>query len=348
MYPETLEIMGQQEPYFRTEAFSETMVHIEENFKAILNSPKDSRFSLITGSGTLGMEAAVTNLFEYGSGKAAVICSGGFGERFVDLCSHWKIETTIFKVPFFEGDLDLDLLDAALTSDHTALFVQACETSSGRKFDLQPIGDLCRRKNILLCVDAVSGFLADPIDMAAMNIDVLITASQKALALAPDLAPVMCSPAAAERIGSIRALAPYYIDLKSYFENQLRGQTPFTCAVSSVLALSDRLHRIARTGVAHETQRHAQRAQYFRTMLPELGFTLPDIPLSNCCTPLIFENGGARTVYEELAQTRNLVLCPSGGANTGKILRVGHMGNLKTADYDTLARALSEVCAGRR
>ena len=81
----------------------------------------------------------------------------------------------------------------------------------------------------------------------------------------------------------------------------------------------------------------------FRGKLPELGFALPDMPLSNCCTPLVFADGGAQEIYKRLRSEFGLTLCPSGGANADRILRVGHMGNLCEADYDAVEAALKAI-----
>lgn len=343
MYPETLKIMGQQEPYFRTEEFSECLLAIEKAFFDVLDAPAGSRFALLTGSGTAGMEAAVTNLFTQGKGKAVVINSGSFGARFVDICRHWNIDCLEVPVPFLSGDIDMGALEAMIDDQCVALFVQACETSSGRRFDLETLGEFCRNRHLLFVVDGVSAFLADEISMKRQNIDVFVTASQKALALAPDLAPIVCSPLAVKRIEEIRPVAPYYLDLSHYFLDQKRGQTPFTCAVSSVLALSARIADISEKGVSAEIAKHAVRAKGFRNNLDLLGVAVPPISLSNCCTPLVFENGGAQRVYKTLQKDYNIVLCPSGGFNADRILRVGHMGNLDNGDFEKLKVALEEV-----
>jgi aspartate aminotransferase-like enzyme len=56
------------------------------------------------------------------------------------------------------------------------------ETSTGVHYDGELIADFCRRNGLLLVVDAISSFLADPCPMEAWGVDVMITGSQKALA----------------------------------------------------------------------------------------------------------------------------------------------------------------------
>ncbi len=359
MYPLTREILGTQEPYFRTSEVSAEGLAIKQAFLQCVNAAEDTEFALLTASGTGAMEAAVTNVVAPGD-AVIVINSGSFGARFVDLCGHAGAHVTQVKLPLLQEDLTQEALDAAYSqacesAAHTsadaprALFVQACETSSGRKFDLALLGEFCVAHDMLFVVDAVSGFLCDPIDMQAQHIDVVLTASQKALSCSPGISLLAAGPRATAVIAQNHDYAPRYFDLPECFTNMQRGQTPFTCPVANVLALRERICGIAEAGVATEVELHAKRADAFRATLPELGFTLPRIPLSCACTPLVFPAEGwqigAQETYNRLRYEFDLTLCPSGGAQADTLLRVGHMGNLHQADYDALVAALTAVRA---
>ena len=348
MYPETRAILGTQEPYFRTAEFSAEVLAAREAFLACVNAPEGSKFALLTASGSGAMEAAVTNLIAPGDG-AIVVNTGSFGHRFVDLCTHAGARVTEITLPFLEGDLTHEMLKEAYAqaceggASPTALFIQGCETSSGRTFDLGAVGEFCSTLGILFVVDAVSAFLCDPIDMQEQHIDLVLTASQKALSLTPGMSFVVAAPRALEMIERKHGHAVAYFDLPNCFTNMERGQTPYTCPVANVLAFKQRICDIAARGVDDELMRHAARAGYFREKLPGLGFILPEMPLSRCCTPLIFPDGGAQETYRLLRYDYDLTLCPSGGANADRILRVGHMGNLQFGDYDAIETALRAI-----
>ena len=365
MYPRTRTILGTQEPYFRTPEFSADVLAAKDAFLTCVNAPAQAKFALLTASGSGAMEAAVSNLVAPGDG-CLVVNAGSFGARFVDLVSHAGARLTEIKLPFLEGDLTPAILaeayDQAVANGEgaalKALFIQGCETSSGRLFDLATIGAFCADHGMLFVVDAVSAFLCDEVDMQAQHIDLVLTASQKALACTPGISLVAAGPRAVETIQRNHDHAPRYLDLVTCFINMERGQTPFTCPVANVLAVKDRLQDIASRGVADEIAIHAARAASFRqaiAALPGRPFALPAIPLSNSCTPLVFAAGsadpdnpapkGAKEVYRRLRYDYDLTLCPSGGANADRVLRVGHMGNLSTLDYDALITALKEVLA---
>ncbi len=101
-------------------------------------------------------------------------------------------------------DFGKTLTDAQLlpfeNRGYTAFIVNLCETSTGVLYDLRLISDFCKRNGLLLIVDAVSAFLCDSLDMTKHKIDVVITGSQKALALAPGLSLMCFSQRAVDRI----------------------------------------------------------------------------------------------------------------------------------------------------
>ncbi|MEG1408032.1 MAG: aminotransferase class V-fold PLP-dependent enzyme, partial [Ruthenibacterium sp.] len=223
----------------------------------------------------------------------------------------------------------------------TALLVNACETSTAQAYDLDYLSDFCKRNKMLLIVDAVSAYLTDQIDMEKQNIDVLLTASQKALALAPGVALVAIS----ERVYQDRILREkpvFYFDFANYIENQKRGQPPFTSAVGTMLALHQRLRHIVEIGVDKEIEIHANRAQYFREKIKKLPVSVPTYKMSNSCTAVIFDDIDASEIYRNLKEKYGIILTPSGGILQSKQLRVGHLGNLELEDYDDLIEKLEK------
>ena len=94
------------------------------------------------------------------------------------------------------------------------------------------------RHNIgFLVVDAISSFLADPLNMSEQNMGVVLTGSQKALACPPGISIIVFSESAVERVEN-NSCKSMYFDLKDMLKNAERGQTPFTPAVSILLQKS--------------------------------------------------------------------------------------------------------------
>lgn len=341
MYPVSLQIEGSQPPYFRTKEFSTLMLDIERWFLKSIHAPENTSFIGLTCSGTGAMESAVANVLTEND-RALVIDGGSFGSRFVQICERFRIPTEAYHLGYNDAFNKERFLEYE-GKGYTALLVNACETSTGQKYDLDFLGEFCKRNNMLFIVDAVSAYLADEIDMSRQGIDVLLTASQKALALAPGVALVAVSDRVyQQRIKESRSDL-YYFDYSAYIENQKRGQPPFTSAVSTMLALHQRLEDIDRRGVSAERERHAKRAELFRSLARDLPVELPQYSLSNSCTPIRFPKNNAGSVFDYLKSRYELILTPSGGELKDIQLRVGHLGNLCDDDYYLLASKLQEV-----
>ena len=340
MFPETLEESGKQLPYFRTDEFSSMMLDSERLLKDLLRTSQDSKVAFLTASGTGAMEAAVSNLFEP-KDRVLIINGGGFGRRFEEICDVHSIPYDSVKLEFGER-LTRERLYAFSDNDYAALLVNIDETSTGQLYDKRMLSEFCRSKGMYLVVDAISSFLADDIRMDEDGIDVVIISSQKALSLAPGISLVVMNGGIyrdrAERIPS----PGYYLDLKRHVVNQERGQTPFTPAVGILINLNAMLHRIAEVGVDAKVARTAELSRYFREKAEAIGLRIPDYPLSNAVTPLVFDSG-ARAIYEKLRDEYQITVTPSGGDLYDRVLRVGHIGNLDESDYDKLIEAFREV-----
>lgn len=339
--PEVLELGSQQVPYFRTPEFSQVMLENEALMLKFSKAPQNARVVFLTGSGTAAMEAAVMNVFTPND-KVLLINGGSFGQRFHELCQ-------IHDIPFEEIALDIG---KTLTAEHlapyenkgfTAFLVNIHETSTGVHYDGNLIADFCRRNGLFLVVDAISSFLADEFPMEAWGVDVMITGSQKALACPPGVSVLVLSERAVERIQSNQARSLYF-DLKSALSNGLRGQTPFTPAVGTLLQIHARLKALENAGgVEQETARIAELAADFRGRISHLPLDICSESLSNAVTPLMTRNCSAHELFLTLKDEYGIWVCPNGGAMKDKIFRVGHIGALTKEDHNVLICALEDL-----
>lgn len=342
MDEQTLTLSSEQIPYFRTEEFSAVVKSCEKNLKSLFGAEDSSRVILMTGSGTASMEAAVMNVLSE-KDNAIVINGGSFGERFCKICSVHGIPYTAVECEMGKTltEQQLDMLDG---SKYTAFVVNLCETSTGVLYDIDIISRFCKKYNLLLIVDAVSAFLCDEFSMQDSGIDVVITGSQKALALAPGLSIMCFSKRALDRITG-NNVKSFYFNLKDYLLDGERGQTPFTPAVGIILQLLEKTNRLIENGGIKAANEQANRnAEYFRKSIKDLPFTLFADKPSNSVTALAVQSDvDAYKIFLTLKEKYDIFVCPNGGALKNKVFRVGHMGNLKLSDYDRLVAALKEI-----
>lgn len=334
-------IGAEQIPYFRTPEFSAVMLENERLMKKLAGAGQDARTVFLTASGTAAMEAAVMDLFT-AEDKLLVVNGGSFGQRFADLCRIHSIPHTEIELAPFEA-LTAGQLEAYGGQGYTGLLVNLHETSTGVYYDMEMIADFCGRNGIFMVVDAVSAFLADPFDMGALGVDVMITSSQKVLACPPGVSILVLSAKAVKRIECIRP-ASMYFDLKSALDNGARGQTPFTPAVGTLLQINARLRQIDRNGGASaEIARIRAQAEDFRAGIWGLPLQIASTHMSNAMTPLHPLNVPAYRVFETLKNRYGIWVCPNGGALRDQIFRVGHIGALSKKDNGVLLHALKEM-----
>ena len=341
---EILQIGAEQVPYFRTPEFSKLMLENEQMLMDLAGAPEGSRAVFMTGSGTASMEAVVMHVLNK-EDNVLVINGGSFGRRFEELTELHQIPHTTVMVPLGEGVTIEQLEEAWKGMDRcTALLVNIHETSTGVLYDLPMLSAFCRDRGILFIVDAISAFLADPLDMEKDGIDVMITGSQKALACPPGISMIVMDRKALDRVMA-NPTKSYYLDLKSALTNGVRGQTPFTPAVGILLQLHKRLRDIMeRGGAAAEQERMADLAADFRARIKDLPLELFAGVPSNAVTALaVSENCSAHEIFLIIKDQYGMWVCPNGGSLKDKVFRVGHLGALTKEDNEKLSEALHDL-----
>lgn len=334
-------IGGEQTPYFRNDEFSKVMFENEELMKEFVYADEDSRAVFITGSGTAAMEATVMNVLNQND-KVLIVNGGGFGQRFVDLCNLHEIPNDEIRLDFGQN-ITQEILDEYSNKNYTAFLVNICETSSCVYYDLDLISKFCKENNIFLIVDAISSFLANPLNMVEQNIDVVITGSQKALACPPGVSIIVLGPNALEKVENSKSKSMYF-DLKDMLKNGERGQTPFTPAVTILLQINQRLKEIkSQGGVEAEIKRISTLANDFREKIKDLPLEVKCDCLGNSVTGVYCIDSNAEDIVNALKFDYNIWINPNGGEIGNKMFRVGHIGDLTLEDNDKLIEAFKDL-----
>jgi aspartate aminotransferase-like enzyme len=301
------------------------------------------KVALLTGSGTLAMEAAVIN-FLTPSDKVIVVNGGTFGQRWCDLCR-------VHAIPFHEiqlnagEDLDPEKVREACKSERpTALLINAHETSTGHLYDIEAVGKVARELGLLFVVDAISTVCADPFPMDDWNVDIAILSTQKAIALAPGLSFVAMNPRSLSLLQD-KTPRTLYLNLQDYLTNQERGQFPYTPAIGLLLQLHQRLSDIQQRTLPETIEGHRLRAVNFRKAIARLPYRILPARSSNAMTALICDGMDATQVVHHLQTRHAIEVAPSGGALKHKLIRISHMGDQSRSDEDAIIAALTEVAS---
>ncbi len=338
MSEEILQVGAKQTPYFRNSQFSDVTFACENGLLEMVNAPEGSRVIFLTASGTAGMESAVMNLLNKND-NALVVNGGGFGARFVDICTTHAIPHTNFRV---KNTNLTEIESLAPNEEYTALVVNAHETSVGHLYNLDAMGEYAVKNDMFYIVDAISMLVTDPLDMQQSNIDVVIASSQKGLALPPGLTMVILTPKAIEKLQTIDSL---YFNFKDYLANGKRGQTPYTPAVTIMLQLEARLEQIKRRGgIAQSIANAKEIATYFRSSIRALPLKEYTPFMPNAMTTLTPTDGrSAMDIVNALEENHKVMVCPNGGAERDIVFRVSHMGEMTKKYTDILINALHKL-----
>jgi len=311
--------------HHRKEDFKALFREVQEGLRQIFKTRND--IILLTSSGSGAMEAAVTNLLEPGQ-KALVGVAGKFGERWLELTEKYSVQTKAVEVPYGES-VDPAQIETVLDSDENiaAVFVQAMETSTGARMDLERIGALVKdREKTVLVVDGITGLGTMPIQTDAWGLDIVIGGSQKAFMAPPGLAMLSVSSKAWSRIEKC-SRPRYYFDLLRERKGQKEGQAADTPAISVVQGLKAALDYGFRQGIDALVSNAALLAGATRAAVIRWGMKIFPRAPGNAITCFVPPEGVDPSRVISLMRERFGVLISGGqGSMKGKILRVGHLG----------------------
>lgn len=321
--------------YMRTDAFSQINKESERMLLDLIHCP-GGRTIIYTGSGTGAMSAVVEN-YVTTKKKAFVIDGGSFGHRWFELCEYYGIHAVDFKVPFAK-DIDYVQLEKSVAAEKPDVFLcQHHETSSGQLFDLGKISDICHRHGVSLVVDVISTFLAEPLDMGSLDIDICITSTQKGLNIPPGLSILFFS---SKLEGYRFNHKGFYWDFDDNFSNLKRGQTPFSPATILYLQLHTRLRQLMDEGGENKNIADVHhRAIHFRRLCKKYRWVVPADNPSFAITGFQTKDTTDRIIFKGLIDKYDTFIMP--GGRTG-FYRVSHMGLQSDDELDRLAAAIHE------
>ncbi|MGQ9497040.1 MAG: pyridoxal-phosphate-dependent aminotransferase family protein [Desulfotomaculales bacterium] len=343
--PAVQEAMARPIMGHRSKEFARISEGLYHKLQQVLGT--ENQVFILTSSGTGGMEAAVVNTINPGD-KVLVLVTGKFGERWRDLARIYGAD--VIEMNFGWGNpVDVDAVKARLDAEPGICAVLAThnETSTGVVNDIAALGAMLRGRDALLVVDAVSSLGGIEIRTDAWGVDILVTASQKALMVPPGLAVISVSPRAWERIGGCRA-PRYYFDLPAARKALAKWNTAYTPAVSLFYGLDAALDLILAEGLPQVFARHKRLAAAARAAVKALGLKLfPPEAVASPVVTAVHAPGGedADELRKVLAGRFGIYFAGGQGELKGRIFRIAHMGYVDEADILCVIAALEVALA---
>lgn len=299
---------------------------------------------IISGSGSLALEMAIANNLKKGD-NLLVISHGMFGDRFIDIAERKGINTDVLRAPW-GSIVPVDEINKQLSiKKYDAVTVSHVDTSTAVLAPIAEIGEMIHKehKDTIYIVDGVAATAGARSYVDKMHIDVLITASQKALGVAPGLAIVFAGNKSLKRRETLGRIPEYYVDYEKWIPiMQDPAKYYATPPVNLIWALQEALNVIDEEGIENRYDRHEKQGAAMRKALESLGFTVTaekgvQAPtLTNCFYMEGIEDQAFRTAVLE----EGIMIAGALGEYAGKAFRIGHMGN---ADLHDLTAALSAI-----
>ena len=341
--------MAAADIHHRTAEFRALYSKVLAQLKVFVGTQND--VLLLASSGTGAMEAAVSNVTSPGD-RVLVLTAGKFGERWTGLAKAFGCEPDVLSAPYGET-FSLDQIRDALKPEHRAVYVQATETSTAVRHDIQSIAKLIRDANhpALLIVDGITGLGTTHFDVDAWGIDILIGGSQKAVMIPPGLAYLSVSDRAWAAMESSKN-PRYYFDLRKERKNAVKGESAYTPAVALVAALGAALDYIAsqaggdlekgRIALVDNAQLNAEAT---RAGLTALGFQLfaPSAPAAAATAVHAPEGVDSAVIVKALRSRFSLIITNGQGEMQGNIFRVAHLGFFDYLDTVALLGAMEHI-----
>jgi serine---pyruvate transaminase len=340
--PEVLAAGAQPVLHHRGPDFRELMKRCLLRLQEVARTRND--VLVFTASGTGAFESAVVNLLSPGE-RVLVVTAGEFGDRWAALAGAYGADVHELRYAWGETPQPEDVRTRLDETGAGVAFLVHSETSTGVVSDVAALAAAAREAGALSVVDAVSSLGAVPVETDAWALDVVVAGSQKALMTPPGLSLTTVSPGAWERCA--RTTTPrFYFDWAKLRASLETGTTPFTPAVSLVVALDAALAMLLEEGLEAAFARHAALGRACREGAKAMGLELfsPDEERSAIVTAILTPAGvDAREVVLSLRDRFGITVAGAHGEMGPKMLRIGHIGYYDVFDITTALAALETV-----
>lgn len=343
--PAVLNAMSRPIIGHRTDDFAQIHKRVVEKLQKVFQTQND--IFVITNTGTGAMETAIANTVNPGD-KVLSLITGNFGERFAKIAKAYNAE--VIEVDFGWGnDVDLKVVEEKLAChpDIKVVLATQNETSTGVTNDIAGIGALVAKTPALLLVDGVSGVGAIEIKVDDWGIDMLCTASQKALMLPPGLAVVSVSDKAWQVVNKNKS-PRFYFSMPAHKKAYGKWNTAYTPGVSLFFGLEAALDMMMAEGLDNVYDRHALLAKAIRAAVKALGLKLlaEDRCASNAVTGIWGPEGiNPDDIRKVLKKEYGVSFAGGQGILKGKIFRIAHMGFSDKMDVIIAVGALEMALA---
>ena len=314
---------------------------IHPKLQKIFNTPGPVYLSTSSAWGI--MEASIKNLT---SKKVLNCCNGAFSDKWLDVSKRCGLNAESLSAEW-GSPICPEALDKKLsTNEFDVVTLVHNETSTGVMNPLKEISEIVNKyEDVLLIVDTVSSFSATPINTKDCKIDVVLTGSQKALALPPGLALFTVSEKALKKAETIPNRG-YYFDFLEFHKNWKKMMTPSTPCISLLYGLQHLLNKIFNEGIEARYERHQLLNNIVHSWVNDHGFEhfAPDGYRSKSLTCVANNKDiDVPAWIKRMREKHSLIINGGYGKIKGTTFRISNMGDETAESIKHMLEAITDT-----
>jgi (S)-ureidoglycine-glyoxylate aminotransferase len=339
----SVQLLGQFDPEF-TRYMNQTMALYRRIFET------QNRWTfLIDGTSRAAIEAALVSTLTPGD-AAVVVSSGRFGLLLAEIAARCGARITLVESPWGRV-VAPDAIEEAVRRVRPRLV--ACvygDTSTTMAQPMEGVGEICRRYDALLYVDATATLSGMPVPVDAWGADIVTAGLQKCLGGPSGSAPITLSDRAAEHIGRRRhverglataageavgaavgeRIASNYFDLAMIMDYWSEKRLNHHTEAASMLFAARECARLAlEEGLSARFARHRLAGRAVVAGVQALGLAVygdPAHKMTNVTAVEIPAAVSGERVRERMRSDFEIEIGTAFGALAGKVWRIGAMG----------------------
>ena len=301
---------------------------------------------IMQGAGTFGIESVISSAI--GSNDVLlVLVNGAYGERIAKMAAIHRLNHHILR--FAENEIVTPEATEKLLKEHNNVTHVACihsETTTGLMNPVEAIGAVCKQYNKVFIVDAMSSFGGVEMNMQQLQIDYLVSSSNKCIEGVPGFAFVLCKKTELEKTkGQARTLS---LDLYEQWKGlEGNGQFRFTPPTLSIMAFRQAVKELDEEGgIKARELRYKTNKKILDDGMRQLGYReylKPEIQ-GHIITSFLYPDDPGfdfEKFYSKLNE-RGYVIYP-GKLSKANAFRIGNIGQVFPEDVKGLLGAIKEV-----
>lgn len=275
----------------REEEFGKIMEFISNELTNFVGSNDQYTTILFGGSGTAAVEAIVSSVVD--DKNILIINNGAYGERMCQIAEIYNLNYIEFKCSPIDG-IDFTKLEE-LIKEYNEVNIEKVqsynknteiicntnkignialvhhETTTGILNDISKVGELCKKYNIDMIVDAMSSFAGIPISMKKMNIKYLASSSNKCIQGMAGVSFVIANKESLEKAKNIKPRNLYLNLYKQYLYFKDNYQMRFTPPVQVLYALKQAIIETKEETIEKRNNRYRQCCKSLLVGLDKIG-----------------------------------------------------------------------------